>query len=73
MKNQKVAIGIDSQTTHHVVAMEKEAEQHILTKCSKRNTFQVTSDLLNSDNLKIAISQLCNKLKVCNFTVLELT
>ena len=39
-KSQKVAIthlviGIDSQLTHHVEAMEKVAEQHISTKCSK--------------------------------------
>ena len=33
----------DSQVTHHVVAIEKVAEQHILTKCSKCNTFQVIS------------------------------
>ena len=51
-KNQKVAIthlaiGIGSQVTHHVVAMEKIAEQHILTKCSKCNTFQVISDLVH--------------------------
>ena len=37
-ENQKVAIthlaiGIDTQISHHVVAMEKVAEQHILTKC----------------------------------------
>ena len=32
---------------HHVVAMEKVAEQHILVKCSKCNVFQVTSDLLH--------------------------
>ena len=36
-----LAIGIDSQVTHHVVAMKKVGEQHILTKCSKCNTFQV--------------------------------
>ena len=43
-ENQKVAIthlaiGIDSQVTQHVVAIEKVAEKHILTKCSKCNTF----------------------------------
>ena len=27
--------------------MKKVAEQHILTKCSKCNTFQVISDLVN--------------------------
>ena len=29
-----------------------------------------TSDLLNSEHLIIAIAQLCNKLQVCNFTML---
>ena len=37
--------------------MEKVAEQHILTKCSKCNTFQVISDLvhdfMNFNALKI--------------------
>ena len=28
-----LAIGKDSQVTHHIVAMEKVAEQQILTKC----------------------------------------
>ena len=48
MKNPKVAIThlaieIDTQVTDHVVAMKKIAEYHILTKCSKCNTFQVIS------------------------------
>ena len=52
LKNQKVAVthlamGIDTQVTHHIVAMEKVAEQHILTKCSKSNTFQVITDLVH--------------------------
>ena len=51
-KSQKVAIthlaiGIDSQVTHHVVAMEKVGEQHILTKYSECNTFQIIGDLLH--------------------------
>ena len=51
MKSQKVAItnlaiGIDSQVTHYVVAMEV-AEQHILTKFSKCNTSEVLSDLVH--------------------------
>ena len=36
-------------------------------------TLQLSSgynDLLNSDNLKIAIAQLCHELQVCNFTKL---
>ena len=31
---------------------------------SKCNNFQVISDLLNSDNLKVAITQLCHELQV---------
>ena len=38
---------IDAQVTHHVVAMEKVAEKHILIKCSKCNTFQFVSDLVH--------------------------
>ena len=30
----------------------------------KCNSFQVTTDLLNSDNLKVAITQLCHELHV---------
>ena len=36
-------------------------------------TLQVSSgynDLLNSENLKVAIAQLCHDLEVCNFTML---
>ena len=52
MKSPKIAIThlaieIDTQVTHHVVAMEKVAELHILTKCSKCNTFQVIIDLVH--------------------------
>ena len=54
-----LATEIDTQVTHPVVAMEKVAEQHILTKCSKCNTFQVTSDLvhdfMNFNALKIIL------------------
>ena len=32
--------------------------------------FQVTTDLLNRENFKLAIAQLCNELQVCNFTML---
>ena len=52
MKCQKVVIthlatGIDTHVTHHVVAMDKVAEQHILTKWSECNTFQVINDLVH--------------------------
>ena len=40
------------------------------TEQSKCNSFQVTSDLLNSDSLKVAITQLCNEPQVWNFTML---
>ena len=33
------------------------------------NSFQVTIDLLNSENLKVAITWLCKELQVCNFTM----
>ena len=31
------------------------------------------NDLLNSENLKEAIAQLCHDIEVCNFTMLQLT
>ena len=43
------------------------------TKYSKYNSFEVTTDLLNSENLKTAIAQLCHELHVCIFTMLYLT
>ena len=41
----------------------------------KQNTLnaivcQLTTDLLNSENLKVALVQLCHDLQVCNFTML---
>ena len=33
-------------------------------KYCKNDSFQVTTDLLNSDNLKVAITQLCSELHV---------
>ena len=44
MKSRKVAIThlairIDSQVTHHAVAMEKVGKQYNLTKCSKFGIF----------------------------------
>ena len=35
-----LAIGIYSQVTHHILAMKKVVKLHVLTKCSKCNTFQ---------------------------------
>ena len=34
--------------------------------------FQVSTDLINSENLKVPIAQLCHDLQVCNFTMLLL-
>ena len=58
------------QQYYYVVAEPKIGEYHILTKRSKCNSFQVTSDLLNSENCKVAIGKLCNELQVCSFTML---
>ena len=55
---------------HYVKTDPKVREQHIYRKYLKCNIFQVTTDLLNSENLRIAITQLCNELHVCNFTML---
>ena len=47
-----------------------------VVRCKKymeNNTFRVTLDLLNSENLKVAIAQLCNELQVSNLTMLQLT
>ena len=35
-----------------------------------KESFQVTTDLLNSEKLSAAIAQLYNELQVCNFTQL---
>ena len=43
-------------------------EKH-LTKYCKCNSFSVTTDLLNSENLKGAFAQLFQEFKGCNFTM----
>ena len=55
---------------HYVIADPKVGEQHIYRKYFKYNIFQVTTDLLNNENLRIAITQLCNELHISNFTML---
>ena len=45
---------------YYVITDPKVGEKHTLTKYSKCNSFHFTTDLLNSDNLKVAIAQLCN-------------
>ena len=61
--NEKIAIthlwqAIEQQTIYHLIAKNKVAEQHILGKHSNCNTFLVTIALLNSQNFKVAITQL---------------
>ena len=61
--NEKVDIthlwhAIEPQTKYHVIAKDKVAEQHILGKHSNCNSFGVTMALLNSQNFKVAITQL---------------
>ena len=49
---------IEPQTMYHLIAKNKVGEQHILGKHSNCNTFLVTIALLNSQNFKVAITQL---------------
>ena len=51
-------IAIEPQTMYHLIAKDKVAEQHILGKYSNCNSFGVTIALLNSQNFKVAITQL---------------
>ena len=61
--NEEIAIthlwqAIEPQTMYHLIAKNNVAEQHILGKHSNCNTFLVTIALLNSQNFKVAITQL---------------
>ena len=61
--NEKITIthlwqAIEPQTMYHLIAKNKVAEQHILGKYSNCNSFGVTMALLNSQNFKVAITQL---------------
>ena len=51
---------MEPQTICHLMVKEKVAEQIILGKYCKCNSFGVTMDLLNSQNFKVAITQLSN-------------
>ena len=51
---------MEPQTICHVIVKEKVAEQIILGKYCNCNSFGVTMDLVNSQNFKVAITQLCN-------------
>ena len=72
--NKEIAIthlwhAIEPQTMYHLIAKDKVAEQHILGKHSNCNTFLVTIALLNSQNFKVAITQLSKVQQVWNFTM----
>ena len=54
---------------YNAIADPKVDGQHIYRKYFNCNSFQVTTDLLNRQNLKVAIAQLCNEYQVCNFTM----
>ena len=61
--NNKIAIthlwhAIEPQTMYHLIAKDKVAEQHILGKYSNCNSFGYTMALLNTQNFKVAITQL---------------
>ena len=45
---------------HHLIIKDKVDEQYILGKHCNCNRFGVTMDLLNSKNVKVAITQLLN-------------
>ena len=61
--NEKIAIthlwhAMELQTLCHLIVKDKVAEQHILGKHSNCNSFRVTMALFNSQNFKVAITQL---------------
>ena len=59
---------IKLQVTHRV-AMEKVGAQHILTKCSECNTFQVISDLLHKFIIFLMHSNLFYKFTQINLKI----
>ena len=61
--NKKIAItrlwhAMEFQPICHLIVKDKVAEQHILGKYSNCNSFGATMALLNSQNFKVAITQL---------------
>ena len=53
----------------HVIVKGKVVEQIILEKYFNCSSFGVAMDLLNSQNFKVAITQLSNMQQVCNYTI----
>ena len=67
--NMKIAIthlwyAMEPKTIRHLIDKDKVAEQHILGKYCNYNNLGVTMDLPNSQNVKVAITQLSNVLQV---------
>ena len=60
---------MEPQTMYHLIDKDKEAQQHILRKYCNCNSFGVTMDLLNTKNVKVAITQLSNVQQLWNFTM----
>ena len=60
---------MEPQSMYHLIAKDKVPEQHILRKYCNCNSFGVTMDLLNSKNVKVAITQLSNEQQLWNFTM----
>ena len=55
-----------------MLKLNQKSLNNIFKQNSKYNNFQVTSDLLNNENLRVAIAQLSNELQVCSITMLLL-
>ena len=65
--NKKIAItqlwhAMEPQTICHLIVKDKVAEQYILGKYCNCNSFGATKALLDSKNLKVAITHLFNML-----------
>ena len=72
--NKEIAIThllhvMEAKTICHLIVKDKVAEQHILGKYSNCNSLGITMDLLNSKNVKVAITRLSNVHQVLNFTM----
>ena len=55
------------QVCNFTMLQKKVTYETIYPNC---NSFKVTTDLLNKENLKVAIAQLCHEWQVCNFAVI---
>ena len=60
---------MEPKTICHLRVTDKVAEQHILGKYCNCKSLGVTMDLLNSKNVKVAITQPSNVQQVYNFTI----